>query len=450
MLRALVAKLEARIEELERRLAQNSQNSSRPPSSNPPSVKLPPKQKRSGRKPGGQPGHDGSHRALLPASEVDETKECWPTTCEGCHEALPAVLRTEVGEALRHQVVEIPPVKAHVTEYRLHAQHCDVCGCTTQADLPAGVPSGAFGPRLRAVIALFTGAYRVSKRVAESALSDLFGVELSLGSVSAAEQAISKALAAPVEEARQHVRGQGVLHADETGWREARKRAWLWIAATPLVAVFLVHAKRSAVAARELLGDFAGILVTDRWSAYRGWMRRQICWAHLLRDFNFFAESKGTAGVIGKRLVRLTHKVFRNWHRVRDGTMTRDAFQRSAKSMRGEIERLLKRAKGCQAHRVGGMAEAILTMEPYMWTFINVEGVEPTNNIGERGIRPAVLWRKGSFGTHSQDGSRFVERMMTVVVTLRLQKRSVFDFLVDASEAASWGRSPPSLLPNPA
>lgn len=449
-LRALVAKLETRIEELERRLAQNSQNSSRPPSSNSPSVKLPPKKKRSGRKPGGQPGHKGSHRALLPASAVDETEEIWPTTCEGCHAELPTVLRTEVGEAFRHQVVEIPVIKAHVTEFRLHGQHCDLCGCTTQADLPAGVPTGAFGPRLRAVIALFTGAYRVSKRVAESALSDLFGVELSLGSVSAAEQSISQALAAPVEEAREYVRGQDVLHADETGWREARKRAWLWIAATPLVAVFLVHARRNAVAARELLGDFAGILVTDRWSAYREWKRRQLCWAHLLRDFNFFAESKGTARVIGKRLVRSTHKLFRNWHRVRDGTMTRDAFVRSATSMRRDFERLLTRAKGCQAHRVGGMAEAILTMEPYMWTFLHVEGVEPTNNLGERGVRPAVLWRKGSFGTHSQDGSRYVERIMTVVVTLRMQKRNVFQFLVDASEAALWGRSPPSLLPLPA
>ena len=446
-LEKLVVKLQAQVDELERRLSRNSQNSSRPPSSDGPSVKLPPKKKPSGRKPGGQPGHKGSYRALVPPEQVSRVEEYWPEVCEGCQAALPIRLRTGVGEPIRHQVAEIPVVQAHVTEYRLHAQYCDGCGHATQAELPSGVPLGAFGPRLQAVIALFTGAYRVSKRVAESALSDLFSVDLSLGSVSTSEQAMSAALATPVEAARRYVQDQGIVHADETGWTETRKRAWLWIAATPLVTVFLIQAKRSAEAARALLGSFAGILVTDRWSAYVDWERRQICWAHLLRDFNFIAESKGEAKKLGKALVRLTHKLFKNWHRIRDGTMTRAAFAKSAADIRKEMNLLLEAGAFCSAPRVPGMCKALLKLEPAMWTFVDVEGLEPTNNFGERTLRPAVLWRKGSFGTHSDAGSRFVERMMTVVGTLRLQRRNVFDYLVQASEAQLFRRPPPSLLP---
>jgi transposase len=448
-LRSQVQRLEELVARLEARLNQNSQNSSKPPSTDHPGVKLPPKKTPSGRKPGGQPGHKGSRRELLPPEKVDKVEHHWPAACERCGSDLPGQTRTDAGEPLRHQVVEIPAVQAHVTEHQMHTQCCDACGHATQADLPDGVPPGAFGPRLQAVIALFTGAYRVSKRVAESALSDLFGVKLSLGSVSASEQTMSAALAAPVAEARTYVQQQAVIHADETGWRENRKRAWLWIAGTTLVTVFLVHTRRGAEAARSLLGRFAGILVTDRWAAYNGWAldKRQLCWAHLLRDFTFVSQSKGTAGRVGKALVRLTHKLFRNWYRVRDGTMTRAAFKRSAARLRIDIELLLKQGVGCYAPKVAGMCEEILKVYAALWTFAAVEGVEPTNNFAERNLRAAVLWRKGSFGTHSEAGSRFVERMMTVVASLRLQHRNVFDYLVQASEAHLLRQSPPSLLP---
>jgi transposase len=331
----------------------------------------------------------------------------------------------------------------------MHTQCCEACGHATQADLPDGVPAGAFGPRLQAVIVLFTGAYRVSKRVAESALSDLFGVKLSVGSVSASEQTMSAALATPVADARTYVQRQAVVHADETGWREERKRAWLWIAGTAFVTVFLVHTRRGAEAARCLLGAFTGILVTDRWAAYNGWdlEKRQLCWAHLLRDFTFISQSKGTAGKVGMALIRLTHKLFRNWYRVRDGTMTRAAFKRSAARLRIDVELLLKQGAGCYAPKVAGMCTAILKVYAALWTFAAVEGVDPTNNFAERNLRAAVLWRKGSFGTHSEAGSRFVERMMTVVASLRLQRRNVFEYLVRASEAHLHRQAPPSLLP---
>lgn len=448
-LTAQVEKLTARVAELESRLKLNSQNSSKPPSSDGPNVKLPPKKEPTGRKPGGQPGHKGAKRDLLPREKVDKIEDHWPEVCAECEAALPRGTRTEVGEPSRHQVTEIPPVKAHVTEHRLHCQMCPRCRHATQAALPAGVPAGAFGPRLLAVVALFTGAYRISKRVAVSALGDLFGVELSLGSVSNAEQAMSEAIARPVDEAKDHVCQAGVVNADETSWRERRGKAWLWIAATNKVAVFLVHAKRSAVAARELLRQFGGILITDRWSAYEGWAldRRQLCWAHLKRDFAFIAESKGTARHVGQELLRLTQTMFRQWHRVRDGTLSRVAFQRKVAQLRISFEAQIKRGVGCSAPKVSGMCWEILSALPALWTFAYVPGVEPTNNLAERCLRQGVLWRKTSFGTHSAEGSRFVERMLTTVATLKLQQRNVLEFLVAASEAALYGGRPPSLLP---
>jgi transposase len=449
-LTAQVDWLTARVAQLEGQLKLNSRNSSKPPSSDGPNAKVPPKKEPTGRKPGGQPGHKGAKRELLPPEKVDKFEDHWPETCEGCQSHLRKSVRTEVGEPLRHQVTEIPPVKAHVTEHRLHCQMCDRCGHATQAALPDGVPSGAFGPRLVAVVALFTGAYRISKRVAVTALSDLFGVELSLGSVSNAEQAISEAIARPVDQAKDHVCQAAAVNADETSWRERRGKAWLWVAATSSVAVFLIHAKRGAVAARELLRTFNGVLTTDRWSAYTGWAleRRQICWAHLKRDFTFIAESKGTARQVGQELLRLTQTMFRQWHRVRDGTLTRVGFQRKVAQLRLAFEAQLKRGVGCGAPKVAGMCREILDVLPAMWTFADVVGVEPTNNLAERCLRSGVLWRKTSFGTHSAEGSRFVERMLTTVATLKLQKRNVLEFLVAASEAALNGRRPPSLLPH--
>jgi len=449
-LTAQVQTLTARVVELEGQLKLNSRNSSQPPSSDPPSLKLPPKKVPTGRKPGGQPGHKGVKRELLAADRVDAFEDHWPTECDGCHAQLLGGSRTEVGEPHRHQVTEIPPVTAHVTEHRLHAQMCDRCGHATSAAFPEGVPMGAFGPRLHAVVALFTGAYRISKRVAVEALGDLFGVTLAVGSISNAEQAMSKALAGPVEEARRHVSEQTVVNADETSWRERRMRTWLWIAATPAVAIFLIHATRGRVAAQELLRGFAGILVTDRWSgySYTSVDKRQLCWAHLIRDFTFIAETKATHQ-IGAELQRLSKVLFQQWRRVRDGTLSRLDFQRQVALLKIAFEGQLERGKGGGVPKVSGMCTQILRVFPALWTFVDVPGVEPTNNFAERCLRWAVLWRKTSFGTHSAEGSRFVERMLTTVTSLKLQERNVLDFLVQASEAALFSRRPPSLLPTP-
>jgi len=448
--RLQIAALLARVAKLEARLKTSSKNSSKPPSSDPPWMAPPKSKPSSGRKPGGQPGHKGTRRVLLPLARVDEVEDVWPARCEQCANDFGSGTRVEVGEAERHQVVEIPEARARVTEYRLHSQCCLSCEWATSARIPEGVPTGNFGPRLQAVVAVSSGVYRLSKRTIVSLLKDLFGVEMSLGSVSACEQRASAALEAPVKEARRHVAAQAIAYADETGWREARKRAWVWVAVTSFVTVFLVHANRNTDAARQLLGRFAGVLVSDRWSAYQDWAieNRQLCWAHLKRYFTAFSESGGAAGPIGVRLLELTSKLFRAWHRVRDGTLTRRAFQTNIRPLRAEIEALLEEGTRCGHRKVEGTCRAILKLTPALWTFTRVVGVDPTNNAAERALRWCVIMRKTSFGTHSEAGSRFIERMLTVTATLKQQKRNVVDYLTEACRCSLQNRRVPSLLPS--
>lgn len=445
-LQARVAEQQAQIAELEERLGQNSQNSSRPPSSDSPAVAPPARRPPSGRAPGGQPGHEGHHRLLLPVEQVKAVVPLKPPQCRGCG----ARLRGEDSTPWRHQVTEVPQVRPQVTEYQLHTLACAQCGLRTTAALPPGVPTGAFGPRLAATVAVCTGVYHLSKRTTEGLLADLFGVELALGTVTACEQTVSVVLAAPVAEAHVSVQEQAVAHADETGWWEGRQRAWLWVAATALVTVFLIHPRRGRVAAQALLGAFAGILVTDRWSAYSSWSveRRQLCWAHLVREFIAFTERGGAAAPIGWALLAETKQMFAWWDRVRDGTLGRESFQAAMGPVRARVEALLRDGAACAHAKTAGTCREILKLAPALWTFVAVLGVEPTNNTAERALRPAVLWRKGCFGTHSAAGSRFVERMLTVAATLKQQRRNVVDYVTEACVAALHHQPAPSLLPS--
>jgi transposase len=454
---ARIAALEAqlqlaleRIAELEAKLAQNSTNSSKPPSSDPPGVVRRPAAKPTGRKPGGQPGHKGHKRELLPVEQVDrvvrlEAKQCG--RCQG-----PVAEKTGAPEPWRHQVTEMPPVKPHVTEYQQCFGHCAACDAWTAAPLPAEVSPSAFGPRLTALVALLSGQYHLSKRLVQDLLSNVLGVELSLGSVSKLENNVSAALEQPVAQARQHVQGEFIAHMDETGWREGRRKAWLWVAVTSLVTVFLICRSRGAAVAKEVLGEeFTGFLVTDRWSAY-GWADlhlRQVCWSHLMRDFQGFVDRGGESAQLGKALLRLARRMFRWWHRVRDGTLPRRTFEHRMRAVEREVGRLLRRAAVCPDKKTAGMAKKMLKLEPAFWTFVQVEGLEPTNNAAERAIRPTVLYRKNCFGTHSPEGSRFVERMLTVVATLKQQKRNVLEFLTTAYDAHLRGLPPPALVPAP-
>lgn len=446
-LEARVAALEASVQELRERLRQDSRTSSRPPSSDAlHSQQQRPRRPPSGRRPGGQPGHRGQTRTLMPVDEVDVVVPLKPAFCARCHQPLAG----EDPQPQRHQVFEIPPIRPVVTEYQVHQLSCPACGDVTQAPWPAGVPTGMYGPRTQAIAALCTGAYRLSKRVTQQVLNDLFGLPMSLGTLSTLEGTTTEAVAAPVAEARTYIQQQACAHLDETGWREGRQRAWLWVAATLWVTVFVVRLSRGGQVARDLLGEaFGGILVTDRWSAYNWYpvRWRQLCWAHLLRDIESMIGRGGSSQVIGEALKSQAQQMFHWWHRVRAGTLKRSSFRSYMSPVRQEVERLLEAGSTCGVPKTEGMCRQILKLRQGLWTFVHLEGVEPTNNTAERAIRPGVLWRKGSFGTHSAQGSCFVASMMTVVATLKQQQRNVLEYLTTACEAALRDAPAPSLLP---
>ena len=349
----------------------------------------------------------------------------------------------------RHQVIEIPPMKPVVTEYQWHQLVCAACGEVTRAPWPEGVPSGTYGPRVQATVSLCTGAYRLSKRTTQQMMDAVFGVPMSVGTIGPVERATTAAVAAPVEEAHSYVHEQAVAHLDETSWRQGGKRAWLWVAVTSWVTVFVVRMSRGGHVARALLGEtFSGILVTDRYSGYNWYpvRWRQLCWAHLMRDFEAMRGRGGRSEEIGDALLAQAHQMFTWWHRVRQGTLTRSTFRSYMTPLRREVERLLEAGSRCGVSKTAGTCRDILKRREALWTFVQVEGVEPTNNTAERAIRPGVLWRKGSFGTQSEEGARFVESMMTVVSTLKQQQRNVFEYLTTTCEAALRGEAAPSLL----
>jgi transposase len=446
-LEAMVQTLLEQNRALQEQLKQNSRNSSRPPSSDPPQSPRP-KRPRSGRRRGGQPGHRGQTRTLIPVEEVNQVVSIKPEQCTGCH----APLSGEDATPFRHQVIEIPPIEPIVTEYQWHQLVCPGCGQMTRAPWPKGVPSGTYGPRVRATVALCSGSYRLSKRTTVQAMAALFGVPMSVGTISQSEKSTTEVIAEPVEAARAYVEDQSVAHLDETSWRQGGKRAWLWVAVTSLVTVFVVRLSRGGQVARELLGErFDGILVTDRYSAYNWYSVRwrQLCWSHLLRDVEAMRGRGGTSEVIGEALLKQAHQMFEWWHRVRDGTLKRSTFRSSMTPLRREVERLLEAGSQCGVSQTEGTCRDILKRRQALWTFVQVEGVEPTNNMAERSIRPGVQWRKSSFGTQSEAGSRFVESMLTVVTTLKQQNRNVLDYLTAAHEAVWRGEPAPSLLPEP-
>jgi transposase len=449
-LEARVTALEVAVQQLREQLQQTSRTSSRPPSRDPPqALAQRPRREPTGRRPGGQPGHEGHARGVVPVEVVDVVVPVTPARCRRCQQPL----QGEDRQPQRHQVTEIPPVKPVVTEYQLHQLVCPTCGEATRAELPPGVPTGEFGPRVQAITALCTGAYHLSKRTTQSVLEDLFGVALGLGTVANLEQATAQAVAEPVAAARTYVQTQPAAYADETGWREGQQRAWLWTVVTAWVTVFAIRLSRSGKVAQELVGEhFWGWLVTDRWSAYSWYptWRRQVCWAHLLRDIEAMIARGGRSQEIGEGLQAQARRMFHWWHRVRAGTLAPASFVSYMRPVRREVERLLEAGQTCGVPKTEGMCREILRLRQALWTFVRHPEVEPTNNAAERAIRPGVLWRKGSFGTQSAEGSRFVEAMMTVVATLKQQHRNVLDYLTAACEATLRGEAAPSLLPTPA
>jgi transposase len=294
-----------------------------------------------------------------------------------------------------------------VTEYQLHQLACSACGEVTRAEVPPGVPTGGVGPRVQAITALCTGAYHLSKRTTQAVLEDLFGVSLGLGTVANLERATTQAVAAPVAAARAYVQAQPTAYADATGWREGQHRAWRWTVVTTGVTIFAVRLSRRGKVAQELLGErFWGWLVTDRWSGY-SWSppwRRQLCWAHLLRDIDAMIARGGRSREIGEALQAQACQMFHHWHRVRDGTLAQASFASYMRPIRREIEHLLEAGQTCGVPKTEGTCRDLLKRRQAWWTFVRHAGVEPTNNAAERPFGLACSGARGALGPTARRG----------------------------------------------
>jgi transposase len=346
-------------------------------------------------------------------------------------------------------VVELELLTVRVVDYQMQVRRCASCGKRTRAALPAGVPRGAFGPRLTAIVALLSGRYRLSHREVRQLVADLWAVAVSLGAIARLQQAQSAALKPVYDEVREAIKQTPVVNMDETGWRENKRRAWLWTVVTASLTVFLVDHSRSGAVVETLLGkQYAGIVGSDRYGAYRRFPaeRRGLCWSHLKRDFEGLADRGGAAEPIGRWGLAEIERLFTLWHRFKAGEFDRKTLLHKLVPLKARLGRLLLRGEASGDRKAAALCRDLDHWWEALWTFTRVEGVEPTNNVSERALRPGVLWRKGSFGSDSAAGSRFVERMLTVAATCRQQGRRLLDFLVAAGEAALKGTPAPSLL----
>lgn len=453
--------MKQRIGELEERLNKNSQNSSIPPSKDGYGVKA--EKAKVKRKPLKLTvARQKSERKLYEAEECVAVYEEKPSTCRICGYELTG----EDAQPQRHQVVDLPVLKPLISEYRLHELECEHCGEKTQARLPEGVSPKCYGARLAAFVGMLSGESRQSHRQIQAFLSEVFGIEIARGTINGMRQEVSEAVAAASTEAQKFAQKQPVVNCDETGFSQQNrdgknpeeKKAWLWVLVTPFVSVFLVTLSRSQEAAKKLIGEtFTGYLGSDRYGSY-SWVKtelRQLCWSHLLRDFQAIAERAGASQEIGTALLERGYRLFHWWHKVRDGTLSKELFVEAVELLRVGLHQELMSAAAIEigAREKSPLAKTVRTcrkllkVEVALWTFVYRDGVEPTNNSSERALRPAVIWRNLSFGSQSEAGSEFVARILTVNRSLKLQGRSILDFLTESCVAARLGIKPPSLIP---
>ena len=436
-----IAALETQIAALKK----TPQNSSLPPSTEHPHAKLQAERKKSKRKRGGQPGHPKHQRKLIPTEECSKVVALYPDTCRRCA----ATLRGEDPAPLRHQVWELPEIQPIITEYQQHRRTCPGCGETTCAALPEGVPGGQSGPRLVAFVALLMGHFRQSKRRAAFFLQDFLGMPCCPSLTVKMQNHVAAALEQPYEELRKALATQPQLNMDESPTKQGKQKAWLWTAVAPKIAVFAIFCSRKADALPKLLGSaFTGVINCDRAKMYWQAKRLQWCWAHLKRDFQALIDHPDRqVQRLGHDLMRQVRRMFDTWWRYKSGTIKWAAFQGEMTPIRATIDGLLLRGVFSDHARLVGMCDELYKHREWLWTFVEVQGIEPTNNTAERALRPAVIYRKLSFGTQSASGSRFLERMLTVSETCRLQGRSIFVYLTAAVEAHFQCQPAPSLLP---
>jgi len=421
-------------------------NSSLPPSTEHPHAK--PKRKSSPgtkRKQGGQKGHKRHSRELIPSEQCTQVIVCQPEGCRRCG----GELQPESSPAHRHQIWELPEIRPLVDEYQLFRGHCACCGITTMADLPSGVPRGQCGPRLAAFTGLLMGHFRQSKRRASSFLSDLLNIPCSPAWTVKIQNLVSESVAGAYEQLRSELEKQPQLFVDESPTKEKQSKAWLWVAVAPLFAVFGIFGDRSRRSLVALIGNYQGIILNcDRAKMYLDGKRLQWCWAHLKRDIQKLIDSPdGKVKRLGHDLMRQHRKLFEHWRQYKAGKIKWSTFQTYVTPIRQEVRCLLPRGKFSGHDKLIGFCGELYDRREHLWTFTRVEGIEPTNNTAERALRPAVIYRKLSFGTQSSSGSRFLERMLSVSETCRLQNRNTYAYLIEAMQAKFSGKPAPSLLP---
>jgi len=445
-----VERLEGRVERLEeelRELRRDSDNSSLPPSADRGASKRRRKGKRSDRKPGGQPGHPGSGRGLVPIEEVDEVIEHVSEHCSCCGGSLAG--RPVRGPVRRHQVAELPEVAVRVIEHRLCRRRCPGCGAPSRVELPPEVPRERFGPRLQGAVATLAAGFRLSRRQTVDLCRELFGLQIAVGTVDAIVGRQGAALREPQERLCDAVRGASVVCVDETGWKQAGERRFLWGAFSDEAAVMRIAPSRHREEAEALLGESEAIISSDRWWAYDHLdpARRQLCWSHLARDFRFHAESPlAHQSEFGEACLRLADGVFEGWHEFqRSGDRRR--LHRQVKPLERELRQLCEegRRKSVKTRYHRGLARNLIKAWPALWTFVEQDGVEPTNNRAERGLRHAVIYRKLSQGSRCQRGAVSTERLLSAAISCRLQSRSLFAYLVEVAQASIRGHPTPAL-----
>jgi len=442
-----VTRQDERIAQLERRLNRNSGNSSAPPSSDPPSNR--PKRTRdpSGRGRGGQPGHEGRGRDLLPACAVDQVIEHWPKRC-ACGHVFSGHERRPLGEPARHQVEELPAMTVKVIEHRAQRVRCPACGGRARGELPDDVVASAFGPRLQAALVALSVRNRVSRRDVVELAEELFSARISTGAVEAILARASEALGVPHEDLLERVRAARALNVDETGWRTAGERRALWGAFTERHAFFQVAPDRHEKHAKGLLAHTGAIVTSDRWWAYAHLplARRQLCWSHLKRDFAAHAEGLVAEKEFGEAGLELCERVFWAWE-IFCHTHERRELKRTVRQLQRQYKPIIRSfaAKRARNKRCRGMARNLLKAWPALWTFAAHKGVEPTNNHAERALRSAVIYRKLSLGSQSEGGERRIERLLSAHATCRLQRRSLFVYLTELFAAHARGDPVPLL-----
>jgi transposase len=442
-----VARQEERIAQLERTGRRSSRNSSEPPSQDPPGSGPRRGKDPSGRKPGGQPGHEGKGRPLLATWAVDEFVDHWPSVC-GCGHEFGEHERVGVGDPARHQVEDLPVMATVITEHRCQRLRCPDCGRRSRGKLPAGVGASAFGPRFHAAVAVLCTRNRISRRDVVELCEQLFGARISSGTVDAILGRVADALQDPYADLLERVRASEHLNMDETGWRTAGSRRALWGAFTERHAILQIAPDRHEDHAKALLADTTAIVTSDRWWAYAHLplRRRQICWAHLQRDFTAHAEGLAAEKAFGELGLKICEDLFWAWE-VFQHTGDRHDLRLAVRALRRELKPILRTYSGKTPRYkyTRGMARNLLKAWTALWTFESVSGVQPTNNHAERALRSAVIYRKLSLGSQSDGGERRIERLLSAHTTCRLQRRSMHAYLIDILRAHTRGDPVPLL-----